>query len=117
MSCGDAAYMANSVRKLQTHQDVRAIVCVTHTVPRADLVGHDIDLAGSYRFNTLGNTGMAVALEMDTENKIKTWCFGHYHKTIDQVIDGVRYVNNCRGRGDTPWRQSVFYPKRISIEF
>jgi UDP-2,3-diacylglucosamine pyrophosphatase LpxH len=53
----------------------------------------------------------------DTENKIKAWCFGHYHRSVDRTIDGIRYVNNCKGRGNTPWSQAVYYPKRITIEF
>lgn len=117
MACSDAAYMANSVRKLQTHRDVKSIVCVTHTVPQSTLISHDIDLAGSWRFNTLGNSHMSLALEEDTEQKIKVWCFGHYHKSIDQDLNGVRYVNNCRGRGDTPWKQSAFNPKRITVDY
>lgn len=117
MACGDAAYMTNSIRKLQTHQDVKAIVCVTHTVPRPDLVSHDIDLVNTWKFNTLGNSHMESALSEDTENKIKAWCFGHYHKPIDQYIDNVRYVNNCRGRGNTLWKQIAYYPKRITIDY
>jgi len=111
----DAAYMRNSIRKLQTHQEVRHIVVVTHTVPAAWLVSHDIELAGTHRFDCLGNQHMQMALDEDSENKIKTWCFGHYHRSVDREFSGVRYVNNCRGRGNTPWSQSVYYPKRIEI--
>jgi hypothetical protein len=28
----------------------------------------------------------------------------------------VRFVNNCRGRGDTDWRQFVYHPRRIVID-
>ena len=37
---------------------------------------------------------MESALLADTEGKIKTWCFGHYHGSVDRVIDGVRYVDS-----------------------
>lgn len=117
ISYNDAAYMINSVRKLQTHRDVRAIVLVTHTLPTPALIEHDIDLVGTWRFNCMGNRHMMLALDEDTENKIKTWCFGHYHKSVDRDFGGVRFVNNCRGRGDTDWKQSVYYPKRITIDF
>lgn len=113
----DVAYMSNSVRKLQTHKDVKSIVIVTHTVPAPWLVNHDTDLIDTWRFNCLGNPHMQMVLNEDTENKIRVWCFGHYHKPVDRALNGVRYVSNCRGRGDTPWRQSVYYPKRITIEF
>ena len=47
----DAAYLVSSIQRLQTHQDVKKIVIVTHTVPEAGLIQHDIDLAGKYDFN------------------------------------------------------------------
>ena len=112
----DAAYMINSVRKLQTHQEVKSIVMVSHTLPAPWIVSHDLDLINTHRFNCIGNQHLQTAIDEDTENKIKTWCFGHYHKPVDQDFCGIRYVSNPRGRGDTPWKQSPYYPKRISIE-
>lgn len=117
LALNDTAYMVNSVRKLQTYQDVKSIIIVTHTVPAPWLVNHDIDLVDTWRFNQLGNKHMRLVLEEDTEHKIKTWCFGHYHKSVDRFQDGIRYVNNCRGRGDTDWSQSPYYPKRIAIDY
>jgi predicted phosphodiesterase len=112
----DATYMMNSVKKLQTHQDVRAIVVVTHTVPAPWIISHDIDLVDTWRFNCMGNPHLQLLLNEDTENKIHTWCFGHYHKSVDRVHDGIRYVNNCRGRGDTEWSQPAYYPRRITVD-
>lgn len=117
MAFNDANYIRNSISKLQTHQDVRAIVCVTHTVPGTWLVNHDLELVDTWRFNCLGNPHMQLALDEDTENKIKVWCFGHYHKPVDRDFAGIRFVNNPRGRGDTEWSQSVYYPKRITVEY
>lgn len=116
LAFNDATYMINSMRKLQTHQDVRKIVCVTHTVPAPWLVSHDIELVDTWRFNCLGNPHMQLVLDEDTENKIHTWCFGHYHKPVDRLFSGVRYVSNCRGRGDTEWSQTAYYPKRITVD-
>lgn len=116
MATTDASYMTSSVKRLQTHNDVRKIVCVTHTVPLANLIAHDIGLADTLRFNTMGNSFMNRALSADTNNKIHTWCFGHYHGSVDQIRQGVRFVNNCRGRGDTEWRQYVYHPRRIVID-
>jgi predicted phosphodiesterase len=116
LAFNDATYMLNSVKKLQTHQDVRAIVVVTHTVPAPWIVNHDIDLVDTWRFNCMGNPHLQSLLNEDTENKIHTWCFGHYHKSVDRVHNGIRYVNNCRGRGDTEWSQPAYYPRRISVD-
>jgi predicted phosphohydrolase len=116
MSRRDVAYLINSVQKLQTHNDVKKIVIVTHTVPGANLIKHDIDLAGTTQFNHMGNRLMHLVHTNDSERKIHTWCFGHYHGKVDQVINGIRYINNCRGRGDTLYRQDAYFPKRITIE-
>ena len=116
MATTDAAYMVTTVKRLQPHDDVRKIVCVTHTVPNSSLIAHDIDLAGTLRFNTMGNGFMMQALSADTKKKMHTWCFGHYHGSVDQIRQGVRFVNNCRGRGDTDWRQYVYHPLRIVID-
>ena len=112
----DAKYMISSIKRLQTHADVQKIVCVTHTVPNASLISHDIGIADTLRFNTMGNGFMMQALSADTEKKLHTWCFGHYHGSVDQIRQGVRFVNNCRGRGDTEWRKYVYHPRRIVID-
>lgn len=116
ISYHDAAYMSNSVRKLQTHQEVRSIVMVTHTLPSPWLCSHDPDLADQPRFNCMGNPHLEMALDEDTECKIKVWAFGHYHRPVDRDLGGIRYVSNPRGRGNTPWCQSAYYPKRIEVE-
>jgi Icc-related predicted phosphoesterase len=112
----DAAYLINSVRKLQTHQEVKKIVLITHTLPNSTLIEHDPDLIDHWRFNSMGNSQIQMALNQDTENKIQHWCFGHYHRPVDQEINGVRYVSNPRGRGQTPWSQPAFFPKRIEVK-
>jgi UDP-2,3-diacylglucosamine pyrophosphatase LpxH len=116
MANNDAAYMLASIKRLQKHNDVKKIVVVTHTVPDPALIAHDIELDGSMRFNTMGNRYMMQALGVDTEHKVHTWCFGHYHGSIDQTRGNVRFVNNCRGRGDTQYSQYVYHPLRIVID-
>lgn len=112
----DAAYLINSVKQLQSHAEVKSIIIVSHTVPSRWLVDHDIDLQGSWRFNTMGSSVLDRALDEDHQGKVKTWCFGHYHGSIDRMHNNVRYVNNCRGRGDTNFHQAAYYPKRIVID-
>jgi hypothetical protein len=112
----DSTYLANSIHKLQTHTDVKSIIIISHTVPTPKIIQHDLELIDSWRFNSMGNTHLQLALTQDTEHKIKTWCFGHYHRPVDVVMDGIRYVSNPRGRGDTPYSQVAYYPKRISIK-
>ena len=117
LSNTDANYMIASIQRLQKHNDVKKIVMVTHTVPDPALISHDVDLDGSMRFNTMGNRYMMQAMAADTENKIHTWCFGHYHGSVDQTRSGIRFVNNCRGRGNTRYSQHVYHPLRIVVNF
>jgi hypothetical protein len=116
MSNTDATYMISSMAKLQTHIDVQHVVAVTHTVPYWELVRHDIDLDGTMRFNTLGNNHMMHTLGADHGNKLQTWCFGHYHGSVDQNRHDIRFVNNCRGRHGTDWCRHVYHPLRIEID-
>lgn len=111
----DAQYMLNSVKRLQEHNDVHKIVIATHTVPKPELIMHDPGLLGKLKFNTMGNSLMPWVHTADTDSKIHTWCFGHYHGDVDQIHQDVRYVNNCRGRGDTPYGNHAYYAKRISV--
>jgi predicted phosphohydrolase len=117
MAVADGLYMSASIKRLQTHQDVKKIVMVTHTVPDPALIAHDINLCGTPAMNTAGNRYMMQALAADTEKKIHTWCFGHYHGSVDQIRSGVRFLNNCRGRGDTKYAQYVYYPRRVVIDY
>ena len=117
LAYNDVAYLINSVKKLQVHPDVKRIIVVTHTVPIMDLISHDTTLTNSFEFNKMGNSHMSLVLDEDTENKIDTWCFGHYHNSVDRDFGGIRYVNNCKGRHDDAEWSPTYYPKRISINF
>jgi predicted phosphodiesterase len=117
LAISDAMYMSSSVKRLQTHPDVKKIIMVTHTVPDPALIAHDVDLADSAVGSVMGNKFMMQSLAMDTERKIHTWCFGHYHGPVDQVRAGVRFVNHCRGRPNTKYNQHVYYPKRIVVDY
>jgi hypothetical protein len=112
----DAAYLRASIKKLQTHKEVKSIVIASHTLPMAWLCNHDPDLVDTYRFNCTGNQHLQLALDEDTENKVRVWAFGHYHRPVDRNFANIRYVSNPRGRGNSPWSQSVYYPKRIEVE-
>jgi hypothetical protein len=117
MAMSDAGFLCRTVDKLQRHPDVKKICVISHFVPNVNLIIKDPQFADQpERLNTTGNNFMLRCLEEDHENKIHTWCFGHYHSDVDMNIDGIRYVNNCRGRGNTNWCKPVYYPKRIEIE-
>lgn len=111
----DTRYLENSVRRLQTHLDVKNIVIITHFVPQGTLLINDPDINSNYRINTSTNSHMARCRALDTENKITTWCFGHYHQAVDQYLHGIRYICNPRGRPGTPWCREPYFPTRITV--
>ena len=115
LSHTDAVYINKSLMRLQ-NEPVSHIVMVTHTVPDFRLIQHDPSLEDTWLCNVMGNTHMNSARAGDLMDKIHTWCFGHYHGSVDQIHEGVRFVNNCRGRSNTPWRQMVFNPRRIVVD-
>ena len=117
MAMSDAGFLCRTVKKLQTHPDIKKIVMISHFVPDARLLKHDVHLDNSHRLGTTGNSWLTRCLEEDHEKKIDTWCFGHYHSDIEMNLDGVRYINNARGRNGTDWCKPVYYPKRIEIDF
>jgi len=117
LSLSDAGFLCKTVSKLQTHHDVKKIVLITHYVPNVRLIEHDVELEGTHALNCTGNSMLSRCLDEDHKNKVHTWCFGHYHSDVDTTIDNIRYVNNCRGRSGTDWCKTVYYPKRIEINF
>jgi hypothetical protein len=72
-------------------KEVSAIVIVSHTVPASWLIAHDPDLINTWRYNGMGNSEISRCIDADTENKIKMWCFGHYHRPVDQFLGGIQY--------------------------
>lgn len=112
-SITDAAYLSNTIAQLQHHPDVKKIVIITNSVPRPSLISHDHELSDTWKFNIMGNRLMSIVQEHDSENKIDTWCFGRYLGAVDQVHDGVRYVNHSRGNT----APNLYYPKRLTIRF
>ena len=117
MAISDADYLASTVSRCQTMPDIRKIVVVTHTVPQQQIVNLDDSFIGDYQYNLLGNSFIKQILEQDTERKIDTWCFGHYHKDVDVVINDIRYINNCLGENGSKWEKKVYHPKRIEVSF
>lgn len=99
----DIAYLNNSVKKLQTHLDVKKILVVTNSVPRIELY------FGSHPVHLHKEVYPYTCITEDTENKISYWVFGSTDKKSDITIDNVKYANN-------PYKKdSPYWPKRINV--
>lgn len=116
LALADSTYITASIKRLQTHADVKHIVVVTNTVPDPALVEHDLALANTHQFNIMGNRYMMQSIAADTEHKLHTWCFGSYTGNVDQVKSGIHFVNNTRGTPDQDYPRKVYYPRRISVD-
>jgi hypothetical protein len=110
----DVTYLLNSIKKLQHNHNVKSIVVCTHTVPRLDLIEHDIALNQSLQIHVMGNQWLNQIKQIDVTKKIHTWVFGHYHSPVDRILDQIRYVNNSRG--DQHSILLPYYPKKIFID-
>jgi predicted phosphodiesterase len=97
--------LANEVHNLQQNETVSKIILVTHSSPRADNDSWRGEFAWDVITPSFVNSQMNQVLNLDSSAKISHWIYGHTHTRNDRVIEGVRYVNNCRGYPNelSPW--------------
>ena len=84
---------------IQNYDEIKNIVCITHTAPVKEGIEFKKDpnsvwnaLNGAY-----ANSKMQDVLVADVNKLIKVWVFGHTHYHKDFVIDDIRYISNPRG--------------------
>jgi hypothetical protein len=99
----DVEYLSASIKKLQTHQDVKKIVVVTNSMP-SDYLGFN-----SPNVNFSGVLKPALGLVFDTNYKVENWLFGTNDIEVDVTLANRRYVNNPVVSG------LLYFPKRIVI--
>lgn len=84
------------IENAQSDDSIDNIVVVTHTIPHRKGLVPD-----SHHYGPLNGSFMNCLMEQvwiaDTENKIKTWVFGHTHFKYDFIAEGIRFVTNPRG--------------------
>lgn len=102
------AHRDSLVRLVADAQDdstISKIVVITHTAPKPELGGvHGRPPGTDLLDGAYVNVGMQDVLDADTQKKISFWGFGHTHNRLDKTIDGVRFVNNSRGYGQSQER-------------
>lgn len=115
LALSDSSYLANSIKRLQRHADVKTIIVCSHTVPLPCLISHDTVLGASPALSIMGNSTMIESVKHDTEGKVKFWLFGHYHGQVDREIGGIRFICNGRGRLEDANRRKPYYPRRLEF--
>ncbi len=93
----DAAGLEAEAARFAKDASVHSIVAVTHTPPRLELTSPGVYPRNTDFLNLYGNSRMR-AVWAAAGGKLRHWCFGHNHDARDQVLDGVRFVSNPRGR-------------------
>ena len=108
----DAQTLVNIIKVFDQDPNIQNIVVVTHTSPlkRYSWIPHGADPANIAR---CGSSLLTQCLQHNTNGKIKTWCFGHVHQEIDEVISGIRFV--CHPRGMPAEGRQIYYPKLIVV--
>lgn len=97
----DIGYVANTIKSLQRHKDVKKIILVSGTVPLKKL-----------RFETdISNLDFDgdICLTLDTEKKVTTWIYGGTNLHTDIMLDRVRFINNSR------LSTQLYWPKIVEI--
>ena len=106
----DLNYLKHTVHRMQMTNDVHQIVLVSHTVPNTEL----LEIYPDVDFEQVGSNASEVIDGEDLTSKVRTWCFGHYHRAIDSQAGDIRYVSNPRGTPETH-HGFQYYPKRIEV--
>lgn len=110
----NSEFLYNVVSDFNKVDAIKDIVIVTHTVPRKELIKPMIHHP-MYSLPKLYNSHLQEVLYADVNQKINTWCFGHYHDIAwDETIEGIRYVSNPRGRPEDSLFP-IYYPKLVAL--
>jgi hypothetical protein len=99
----DIIYLSKSIEKLQRHLDVKHIIVVSNSVPKGDLY------FGQMPEHVKNQLPIDLALNSDTEKKIRYWVYGTDEKVVDISMNYISYINNsCYSR-------QPYWAKRIEI--
>ena len=109
----EAKMLYSQVERFNDDPRINNIVVITHTSPLQKFRYITPNLHAAH-YGRAGNSLLQTSLFANTNKKIKTWCFGHCHHEVDEVIDGIRYVCNPRGREEENIG-TVYFPKLIEI--
>jgi predicted phosphodiesterase len=105
--------LKNQVESFNHDPRINNIVVITHTSPLKKFGYINPDM-GYHHMGRAGNSMMSKILEVNTNNKIRVWCFGHVHHRVDETIDGIRYVCHPRGREEEGIGE-IYFPKLIEF--
>lgn len=113
MAIEDANYIRSAVEHCHREPSVKEIVICTHTAPLRELITAPILYEDYADLGASGSSFLSEIANGNVSNKVKIWTFAQNLKSVDTVINGIRYVNNPRGTLHTAGN-SIYYPLMIT---
>jgi hypothetical protein len=114
LAAADFEHLAAVVSAAQEDAAVHAIVILTHTVPRCELLRKGVYPRGAVDAAFYGNSRMEGVPALDTSCKIALWHFGHSHAGADAQLGHIRYLSHPRGRPDD-FNRVVYAPLLVDL--
>ena len=99
----DADYVSQAVSANQLPK-----VVISHHIPNRQFIKFTTDVV----WNLLNGSFVNTWLEDTANDSVAAWCYGHTHFRADQVLNGVRYINNARGY---PGENASWEPIEVEI--
>jgi hypothetical protein len=99
----ELAYLSNTIKQLQGHEEVRKIILVSNSMPSKYLAFN------SPNINFPDDRNLALSLLFDYGVMVKSWLFGTNDITVDVEVGSRRFVNNPVVPG------LLYWPKQIAV--
>lgn len=107
------AKMVNWLSEYQYNDNIKSIVCITHTLPVKRAISWAVYPPIQKAVGCYGNSLMEeLPIYFD---KIKAWCFGHNHDQQEFIQNTVTYHSNPRGRPED-FNRETYKPKTIFLK-
>lgn len=99
----DIAYLNQSIKSLQSYDEVDQIVIISNSLPTEYLCYGDLKVKLPEKM------GPGICLKSDRKHKVTHWLYGSSTVTVDTVINDRTYCNN------PAIDKNPYWPKRVII--
>jgi hypothetical protein len=103
----DLDYLRYTVQRMQKSNDVNNVVVVSHTVPNRQLLLN-------YDEENIATDASEYLDSEDINNKISTWCFGHWNHALNITVNQCDFVSNPKGRPELS-SGLLYHPLRVVV--
>ena len=103
----DLDYLRYTVQRMQKSNDVNNVVVISHTVPNRNLLLNK-------EHDNLATDASDYLDSEDINNKITTWCFGHWNQPMNITVNQCDFVSNPKGKPETS-SGLLYHPLRVVV--